>query len=172
MPKSRIPILGLIVVAVVVVVVVTATPAQMSHERLPRNPSETPEVAASTKAPRCSIATIAGDWVFTTNNLYLQNGMLDGNALGTATYGKDGSVRGTYDWEGTTGFYPGNSYVGTLSVNPDCTGTISFHNVGSDQLVVQSIVIARSGQEIRGMFQDPTIDVGTFTAKRVSEPRD
>jgi len=155
MTKSRIPILGLIVVAVVAFI--AATPfAQMS------------QVSANNKHT-CSIATIAGAWVFTTNNLYLQNGMLDGNALGTATYGKDGSVRGTYDWEGTTGFYPGNSYVGTLSVNPDCTGTLSFHNVGSDQMVVQSIVIARSGQEIRGMFQDPTIDVGTFTAKRVSE---
>ena len=155
MTKSRIPILGLIVVAVVAFI--AATPfAQMS------------QVSANNKHT-CSIATIAGAWVFTTNNLYLQNGMLDGNALGTANYGEDGTVSGKYDWEGTTGFYPGNSWVGTVSVNPDCTGTLSFHNVGSDQMVVQSIVIARSGQEIRGMFQDPTIDVGTFTAKRVSE---
>ena len=155
MTKSRIPILGLIVVAVVAFIAATPS-AQMS------------QVSANNKHT-CSIATIAGAWVFTTNNLYLQNGMLDGNALGTANYGEDGTVSGTYDWEGTSGFYPGNSWVGTVSVNPDCTGTISFHNVGDTQMVVQSIVIARSGQEIRGMFQDPTIDVGTFTAKRVSE---
>jgi len=57
MTKSRIPILGLIVITAVVMVVVTAMRAQMSHERLPRNPSETPDVAASAKVPRCSIAT-------------------------------------------------------------------------------------------------------------------
>jgi hypothetical protein len=173
MTKWRNPILGLIVsAALLIVVVVTTTRAQMSHERLPRNPSATPEVAASTIGPRCSIATIAGAWVFTTNTLHQQNGMLDGNALGTANYSSDGTVRGKYDWAGTSGFYPGNSYVGTISVNPDCTGTISQHDVGSDVIVLQSIVIARSGQEIWGMFQDPTIDVGTFTLKRITEPRD
>jgi len=169
MTKSRIPILGLIVIAVVVVVVVTATPAQMSHEPLPQNPSETPEVAASTKVPRCSIATIAGAWVFTTNNLYQQNGMLDGNALGTQNISNDGTLNGKYDWEGTSGFYPGNRYVGTVTVNPDCTGTISQHDVESDVIVLQSIAIARSGQEIWGMFEDPTMDVGTFRMQRISE---
>ena len=40
------------------------------------------------------------------------------------------------------------------------------------QMVVQSIVIARSGQEIWDMFQDATMDVRAFTAKRISEPCD
>jgi hypothetical protein len=147
--------LGLIVA--VVVAFVAATPsAQMVQ-------------VSATQKHTCSIATIAGAWVFTTHNLYQQNGMLDGNALGTANYGKDGSVRGTYDWAGTSGFYPGNSYVGTVTVNSDCTGTISQHDVGSDVLILQSIVISDGGREIWGMFQDPTNDVGTFTLKRVSE---
>jgi len=158
MTKSRIPVLGLIVVAVVAFV--AATPS-----------TQMPQVSANDKHT-CSIATIAGEWVFTTNTLYQQNGMLDGNALGTANYGYDGTLSGKYDWEGTSGFYPGNNYVGTVRVNPDCTGTISQHDVGSDVIVLQSIVIARNGQEIWGMFQDPTMDVGTFTLKRVNEPRD
>jgi hypothetical protein len=155
MTKVRIVMLGLIVA--VVVAFVAATP---SAQTVP---------ASTTQKHTCSIATIAGAWVFTTHNLYQQNGMLDGNALGTANYGKDGSVRGKYDWAGTSGFYPGNSYVGTVTVNPDCTGTISQHDVGSDVIILQSIVISDGGREIWGMFQDPTNDVGTFTLKRVSE---
>jgi hypothetical protein len=155
MTKARIAMFGLIVA--VVVAFVAATPsAQMVQ-------------VSATPKHTCSIATIAGAWVFTTHNLYQQNGMLDGNALGTANYGKDGSVHGTNDWAGTSGFYPGNSYVGTVIVNPDCTGTISQHDVGSDVLILQSIVISDGGREIWGMFQDPTNDVGTFTLKRVSE---
>jgi hypothetical protein len=155
MTKARVAMLGLIVA--VVVAFVAATP---SAQMVP---------ASANQKHTCSIATIAGAWVFTTHNLYQQNGMLDGNALGTANYGKDGSVRGTYDWAGTSGFYPGNSYVGTVTVNPDCTGTISQHDVGSDVLILQSIVISDGGREIWGMFQNPTNDVGTFTLKRVSE---
>ena len=155
MTKARIAMLGLIVA--VVVAFVAATPsAQMAQ-------------VSATQKHTCSIDTIAGAWVFTTHNLYQQNGMLDGNALGTANYGKDGSVRGKYDWEGTSGFFPGNNYVGTVTVNPDCTGTITQHDVGSDVLILQSIVISDGGREIWGVFQDPTNDVGTFTLKRVSE---
>jgi hypothetical protein len=163
--KARIPILGLLVIAAVMVVV-TVTRAQMSHEH--RNPSETPRVADNNKQPRCSIATIAGGWVFTTDLLYTKKGRLDGSALGTQNISNDGTLEGTYDWAGTSGFYPGNSYVGTVTVNPDCTGTISQHDVGSDVIVLQSILIAHGGQEIWGMFQDPTIDMGTFRMKRIN----
>jgi hypothetical protein len=172
MTKWLIRIFAPIVIAALLVVVIATTHAQMRHERSPRDPSEKPEVAANTKVPRCSTATIAGAWVFTANNLYLQDGTLDGNAMGTANYHVDGTLDGTYDWEGTGGFYPGIAYAGTLSVNPDCTGTISFHDVGDTYVVVQSIVIARSGQEIWGMFQNPADDVGTFKLTRITEPRD
>jgi len=116
--KSRIPILGLIVIAVVVVVVVTSTPAQMSHELLPQNPSETREVADDNNVPRCSIATMAGEWVFTTDLLYTKKAKLDGAALGTQNISNDGTLGDQYDWAGTTGFYGGKKYVGTVNVNP------------------------------------------------------
>jgi hypothetical protein len=172
MTKWLIRIFAPIAIAASLVVVVASTRAQMGHERLPRNLSQMPEVAASPVAHPCSIATIAGAWVFTTNNLYLPDGTLDGNALGTANYHMDGTLDGTYGWEGTGGFYPGTRYAGNLSVNPDCTGTLSFHDVGDTYTVVQSIVIARNGQEIWGMFQNPSDDVGTFKLTRIKEPRD
>ena len=168
MTKWLIRIFAPIVIAGLLVVNAATAHAQTWHERSSRNPSaEAPKEAASTMAHPCSIATIAGEWVFTTDLLYTQDGTLDGIALGTANYHMDGTLDGVYDWEGTSGFYPGTPYAGTLSVNPDCTGTISFHDVGDTYIVVQSIVIARSGQEIWGMFQNPADDVGTFKLKRV-----
>jgi len=171
MTKWLIRIFAPIVIAGLLVVIASTAHAQTWHERSSRNPSaETPMVAATTKAHPCSIATIAGEWVFTTDVLYTQEGTVDGVALGTINIGMDGSYGGTYDWAGTSGFSLGNKYIGTVTVNPDCTGTVSFHDVGSSYEVLQSIVIARSGQEIWGDFQNPVDDVGVWRAKRITEP--
>ncbi|MGB9072337.1 MAG: hypothetical protein WCC22_06670 [Terriglobales bacterium] len=170
MTKWRIPMLGLILITAAVVV--TTTWAQMSHQRLPRNPSDTPRVTTGAKGHHCSISTIKGTWAFTTNNLYSQQGTLDGNALGVFTIAADGTLQGTYDYEAVDNLYPGIDYVGTVTVNPDCTGTFSFHDVGDTVIVLQSIVIARGGQEILGMFQDPKMEVGTFRALRITKDSD
>jgi len=143
--------------------------AQAWHQRSSRSPSDaTPKVVASRKAHPCSIATIAGQWVFITDVLYTQAGVVDGVAIGTINIGVDGSYRGTYDWSGTGGAALGNNYIGTVTVNPDCTGTVSFHAVGDTYEVVQSIVIARNGQEIWGDFQNPVDDVGVWRAERIT----
>jgi hypothetical protein len=157
-------------VAALAVALVANTHAQTWHQRSSRNPSDaTAKVAASTKAHPCSIATIAGGWVFITDVLYTQAGTVDGIAIGTVNIGMDGSYVGTYNWSGTGGSFLGNDYIGTVTVNPDCTGTVSFHDVGSTYDVVQSIVIARDGQEIWGDFQNPADDVGIWRAKRIKE---
>jgi hypothetical protein len=120
-------------------------------------------------AHRCSVATIAGEWVFTTDVLYTQEGAVDGIALGTTNIGLDGSYGGTYDWAGTSGLSLGNNYIGTVTVNPDCTGTVSFHAVGDTYEVVQSIVIVGVGQEIWGDFENPADDVGVWRANRITQ---
>jgi hypothetical protein len=159
-------------IAVLSVVLIANMHAQTWHQRSSRNPSDaTAKVAASTKAHPCSIATIAGEWVFTTDVLYTQEGAVDGIAIGTINIGMDGSYGGTFNWAGTTGAALGNDYIGTATVNPDCTGTVSFHAVGDTYEVVQSIVIARDGQEILGDFQNPVDDVGVWHAKRTTERR-
>jgi len=156
MTKRRIVTLGLLTVVAFVTLIAVGPIAQMSK-------------VSANNSRVCSIATIAGDWVFKTDGFYTQTGMVDGNSLGIFHVQNDGTLKGKYDWQGVGGFYPGTNYVGTASVNLDCTGTFSFHDVGSDQIVVQSIVIARSGREILGMMQDPTLDVGTFGAIRMRE---
>jgi hypothetical protein len=170
MTKWLIRIFAPIAIAGLLVVIAATAHAQTWHERSSRNPpAETPKEAASTMAHPCSIATIAGQWVFTTDVLYTQDGTVDGVALGTINIGIDGSYGGTYDWAGTSGFSLGNNYIGTVTVNPDCTGTVSFHDVGDTYIVVQSIVIAGGGQEIWGDFQNPADDVGTWRAKRATQ---
>jgi hypothetical protein len=157
-------------VAALAVVLVANMHAQAWHQRSARNASDqAPKVAATKMAHSCSIATIAGEWVFITDVLYTQAGTVDGIAIGTINIGMDGSYGGTYDWSGTGGAALGNNYIGTVTVNPDCTGTISFHDVGDTYEVVQSIVIARDGQEIWGDFQNPADDVGVWRAKRIRE---
>ena len=91
MAKSRIQILGLIAIAAVAVVLVANMHAQVWHQRSARNASDqAPKVAASKMAHPCSIATIAGEWVFITDVLYTQAGTVDGIAIGTINIGIDG----------------------------------------------------------------------------------
>jgi hypothetical protein len=171
MTKWLIRIFAPIVIAALVVVLVATTHAQMRHERSPRNSSQTPEVAVDLGVPPCSIATIAGAWAFTTTDImYNSDGTVGGTALGVFKIDADGNLTGTYDSTflgSPPNFYPATNYVGTVSVNPNCMGTLSFHDVGSTDMIVQSIVIARSGREMLGMFQDPSDALGTFKCERV-----
>jgi len=169
MSKSLIRIFTSTAIAALVVVLVANIHAQEWHQRSSRSPSDaTPKVAARTTAHPCSIATIAGEWVFVTDVLYTQAGTVDGVAIGTVNIGMNGSYGGTFNWAGTGGAALGNNYIGTVTVNPDCTGTVSFHAVGDTYEVVQSIVIARDGQEIWGDFQNPVDDVGVWRAERIT----
>jgi len=102
--------------------------------------------------------------------MYNSDGTVGGTALGVFKIDADGNLTGTYDSTflgSPPNFYPATNYVGTVSVNPNCMGTLSFHDVGSTDMIVQSIVIARSGREMLGMFQDPSDALGTFKCERV-----
>jgi hypothetical protein len=47
-------------------------------------------------------------------------------------------------------------------------GTLAFHDVGSNDIVSQSIVVARGGREMLGMFQNPSDALGTFKCERIN----
>lgn len=154
MTKWQIPMWRLIVVGAVVAFVVANSSAQML------------QASGMKKGHSCSIATIAGKWMFATD---IGNfpGDVHGTALGTLNIGRDGRWGGTFDYNGNDGFFPGLTYEGSVTVNPDCTGIAKFHSSdGAD--VVQSIVIVRGGQEIWGAFQNPMV-IWAFKAKRISE---
>jgi hypothetical protein len=103
--------------------------------------------------------------------MYNSDGTVGGTALGVFKIDAEGNLTGTYDSTflgSPPNFYPATNYVGTVSVNANCMGAWSFHDVGSTDMIVQSIVIARSGREILGMFQDPSAALGTFRCERIS----
>jgi len=59
-------------------------------------------------------------------------------------------------------FAPGNTYMGSVAVNPDCTGTLTFvTSLGSER--VDSIAVLDQ-DEMWGMFQDIG-DVWTYSVR-------
>jgi hypothetical protein len=116
------------------------------------------------KTPRCSVRALAGAWVFGTDAGQIA-GVGGITAVGTLNIDRKGQVSGKYDYTiAQLGFFAGNAYTGTVTVNPDCTGTITFEDESGGG--VSSIVIA-SSDEFWGISQDPGI-LWTVRARRIS----
>jgi hypothetical protein len=167
MKKYRIANIGVIAVAALVAVVFGASHTALSQESL--NAAAHPG-----RTLQCSIATIAGAWVFYTGVFTDTVPLSDGGAgfataLGTFNISRRGELSGRFDYNGSTGFIPDIRYAGTVTVKPDCTGAVEFSdNDEPDVKVEQSIVIARNGREIHGMFKDAAT-VWTYSAQRIDE---
>jgi len=65
---------------------------------------------------------------------------------------------------GQVGFVPGNTYGGSITVNADCTGTITFTDSASGSRTDSIVVL--NGVEIWGMSQDPAV-LWTYRAKKI-----
>lgn len=119
----------------------------------------------------CTVKAIAGQWLFATG---IGRQMLgepfppdkDITAIGTMNINRDGSLSGNFDVTVEDfGFIPGIVYDGSLTVNPDCTGTLSFvTSVGSVR--TDSIAVVNRN-EILGMSQDPA-NLWTYQIRRVA----
>ena len=117
----------------------------------------------------CSLRNVTGRWLFATS---IGRQMLpdlppekDITALGTMFIKRDGSISGTFDVTvEDTFFAPGVPYEGSVVVNPDCTGTLTFVT-GLGSVRTDSIaVVGRS--EILGMSQD-LANLWTYQVRRV-----
>ena len=122
----------------------------------------------------CSIQTIADEWVFATGvgEIALIPGVdpTGITAIGTMNIDKQGNVSGKFDnTVARLVFVPNTTYSGTVIVNPDCTGTLSFTTSGG-AMRTDSIAILGNGSEIWGMSQDP-LNLWTYTVKRISGRR-
>jgi len=124
---------------------------------------------AFSKGRGCSLRDIAGNWLFATG---IGHQMLPGfppdkdiTALGTMEVRKDGTLSGTFDVTVQDSFFiPGIRYDGSVMINRDCTGTLTFvTEVGSVR--TDSIALVGRG-EIVGMSQDPA-NLWTYQARRV-----
>lgn len=127
-----------------------------------------PELAASARQ-RCSLRSVAGKWLFATS---IGRQMLPGfppekdiTALGTMVIKRDGSLSGTFDVTvEDTFFAPGIRYDGSVVINRDCTGTLTFITELGSVRTDSIAVVGRS--EIIGMSQDPA-NLWTYQVRRV-----
>jgi hypothetical protein len=129
--------------------------------------------AADAGAGRCSTSMLAGRWVFATDIGHQNNPNApapgDITAIGTMNIVRSGELEGSFDvtFEGAA-FVAAIPYSGTVTVNDDCTGTLSFVTaVGS--MRSDSIVVL-SQYEFWGMSQDPN-NLWTYRARRLPGPR-
>ena len=118
----------------------------------------------------CSMRDVAGRWLFATS---IGRQMLpnfppekDMTALGTMNIRQDGSLTGTFDVTvQDTFFMAGIPYEGSVVINRDCTGTLTFVT-GVDSARTDTIAIVARG-EMLAMSQDP-FNLWTYQVRRVS----
>lgn len=119
----------------------------------------------------CSTKNLAGRWLFFTEvgqqSLGL-GGDGDITALGTMNIDKEGNVFGTFDVTVADLFSaPDVGYDGTVTVNPDCTGTLEFTTDFGAMRTDRIAVLDRD--EFRGMSLDP-LNLWTYWARRIPGP--
>jgi len=95
---------------------------------------------SSAQAGQCSLAGSAGNFGFTlTGTILLPTGAVPIAAVGRATIDAAGNVSGT-ESRSVGGSFADETFAGTLTVNPDCTGTLTVKFYESGQLVRTSVV--------------------------------
>jgi hypothetical protein len=131
------------------------------------------QFSAAARADRndgCSTSMLAGRWLFATGigHQALDNAPppADITALGTMNIHRNGDLEGAFavTFEGAA-FAPNVLYSGTVTVNPDCTGTVSFVTTAGTMRTDSIAVLNRF--EIWGMSQDPK-NLWTYQARRIS----
>ena len=118
--------------------------------------------------PPCSVRSLAGTWVFATDvgqqKLFPAPG--DITAIGTINIDRAGNFSGKFDFTvAEFGFFPNNSYTGSITVNPDCTGTVTFVTSAGPGRTDSIVVVSQS--EMWSMSQD-SLNLWTAKARRIS----
>lgn len=129
---------------------------------------------------RCSTRTIAGRWMFATEvgqiDLSLFGIGTEGEAvagitaIGTMNIDRNGNVSGEFDVTvAQFAFLSDNEYGGSVTVDPDCTGTLTF--VTSAGTMRTDSIAVLSPREMWGMSQD-ILNPWTYRVRRISGRRD
>lgn len=125
--------------------------------------------AGAEDASPCSVASLAGKWVFATD--VGQQSLIpdvDGDitAIGTMNVDESGNVEGVFD-NNFADFmaFTGDPYSGSLTVGENCLGELTFVT-GAGGMRTDTIAIISSG-EFLGMSRDPN-NLWTYQARRIS----
>ena len=104
------------------------------------------------QAAQCSLNGAAGKYGFTLNGVVLtQNGPVPIAAVGKAVLDSSGNVSGT-EARSVGGNFADETFTGTYTINPDCTGSTTLQFFQSGQLVrtsVLSLIFDNNQREIR-----------------------
>ena len=125
----------------------------------------------------CSNATVAGKWGFTTNGTVI--GIGPRASLGILTLDGAGNLRNGKATASLNGSVTDETFSGTYSVNPDCTGKLAiqiFDLAGNKILsATLDLVFDNSVRELRALFTSAVLPNGvalgtviTVEAKRIS----
>jgi hypothetical protein len=122
--------------------------------------------AASAHEDGCSIEKLAGRWAFATDvghETITFGG--DITALGVFRLARNGAVSGEFDvtFESNL-FVPGVTFEGTMTVDRDCRGSLTFVTATGATRTDSIFVLNR--YQIWGMSQDPQ-NLWTYRAARV-----
>ena len=117
----------------------------------------------SAHAGQCSLAGVAGKYGLTlTGTLLLPTGPVPAGAAGKAILTAEGNVFGT-EARNVGGGFANETFHGTITVNPDCTGATTIKFFESGVLVrtsVLSVVFDENMQELRLVQQSLTLPNG------------
>ena len=117
----------------------------------------------------CSIARAAGNWAYTTNGTLV--GIGPRISVGTFTLDAAGNVLNGVVTASLNGAIDSETFSGTYTVNPDCTGTISVNVIVSDgSLLALTLNIAfdNNVQHMRGIFVSIVAPDGTSFASVIA----
>jgi hypothetical protein len=118
----------------------------------------------------CATRDLAGRWIFASDVgqqlIFLPASEGNITAIGTMNFDKQGNLSGEFDAT-VAGFIflPGNTYFGSVTVNPNCTGTLTFQTSTGTFRIDSIAVISRD--EMWGMSQDPS-NLWTYEMRRIS----
>ena len=116
------------------------------------------------EAAQCSSAGEAGDWAYTyTGTIFTPSGPLPAASVGHFTQGKEGNIVGsqTRSVAGSSGV---EDISGTITVNPDCTGSGTvdvFVNGQQQRTTTIALVYDNNGNHVRAIFESLTLPDGS-----------
>jgi hypothetical protein len=111
----------------------------------------------------CSNASVAGKWGFTTNGTVVGIGPRD--SLGIFTLDKAGNLLNGKATSSLNGSVTDETFSGTYSVNPDCTGklTIQIFDLSGNKILAATLdlVFDSDVRELRAIFTSAVLPNGT-----------
>jgi hypothetical protein len=109
--------------------------------------------AAQAEGPSCSLSRAAANWTITDSGTVI--GIGPRAALGRFTLTAAGSLLNGVATSSLNGVIAEETFYGTYTVNPDCTGTISVEIFsGANELfaVTLNVIFDRKMEHMRGLF--------------------